>query len=68
MPIITALNGETLAQPAVIPTNPAIAPFKVIDASGLPIENHAVIIAANEPAAADIKGRVAFWRGVQVSE
>ena len=32
-PIIIAPNGDTLAQPVVIPTNPAKAPFKVIPTS-----------------------------------
>ncbi len=33
-PIITELVGVTLAQPAVMPTRPARAPFKVIPTSG----------------------------------
>ena len=36
MPIIAALTGETVSQPAVIATRPANEPFNVIETSGLP--------------------------------
>lgn len=50
-PIITALNGETTAQPAVTPTRPARAPLRVILVSGLPNKNHTVNIEETAPAA-----------------
>ncbi len=35
VPIMTAPNGETTSQPAVIPTKPAKIPFSVSDKDGL---------------------------------
>ena len=36
VPMITAPKGETMSQPAVMPTNPARMPFSVRDKEGLP--------------------------------
>ena len=51
-PIRTAPKLFTFAQPAVIPTKPAKAPFKVMPTFGLP-EIIDVYIAVIEPAEAD---------------
>src|SRR3989339_1080208 len=51
-PIIIELVGVTLAHPAVIPTSPARAPFKLMPTSGLPNLNHDTIMATMDPAAA----------------
>ncbi len=36
VPMITDPKGETMSQPAVMPTNPARMPFSVRDKEGLP--------------------------------
>ena len=51
-PIIIALTGETTAQPAVMATSPARAPFKVMDASGFLYLIQTKNMAAVAPAAA----------------
>ncbi len=51
-PIIIELNGETFAQPAVIATRPARAPFKLIPASGFPNFAQETNIAKTAPVAA----------------
>ncbi len=51
-PIMRALAGLTLAQPAVMATSPTRRPFIVIPTSGLPLLIHDVAIAAIAPPAA----------------
>ena len=51
-PMMIALVGDTLAHPAVIPTRPARAPFKLMPTSGFPNLIQEVIIARTAPAAA----------------
>src|SRR5690606_33221565 len=53
IPMITDPPGLTIAHPAVTPTKPASAPFKLIEISGLPYRIHVSIIAVTRPAAAD---------------
>ncbi len=52
-PIIIALMGDTNAHPAVIPTSPASAPFKVIEASGFLYLIQVKNMAASAAAAAE---------------
>ena len=52
-PIITALNGETVAQGLVMATSPAKAPFRLIPASGFPNIIQEVNIASTAAVAAD---------------
>ena len=52
IPIIAAPIGLTTAQPAVMATNPAKAPFKVIEISGFPYKPQDTNIAAIAAAAA----------------
>src|SRR6056297_513799 len=51
-PIRIALEGDTLAQPAVIPTRPANAPFKLIPTSGFLNLIQEVAMANTAPVAA----------------
>ena len=51
-PVSRANAGDIASQPAVMPTSPASAPFKVNDGSGFLKVIHEMIIATNAPAAA----------------
>src|SRR5690606_5010170 len=53
IPIIAAPPGLTTAQPAVTPTRPANAPFKLIEISGFPYRIQVRIIAVIKPVAAE---------------
>ena len=50
---MAALDGETVAHPAVIATSPAIAPLSECEIFGLPIANQEKNNAATAPAAAE---------------
>ena len=62
-PIAIAPGIDTLAQPAVIPTSPANAPFNVIDTSGFLYLIHVTAIVATAPAAATWPGCTGRCRG-----